>query len=145
MIEQALIYDSLVFHLAKNQGKVVDFELLKRELSETATSLEQNINLILDDDLLKILTGVEQYYFVGLDNGVAEEMTLKCYEIVRRQAFFFPDTHITHGVVEAINGGCAVIFGPEDFKGIFTILPLMTLLLTCNYHIGRNMTKPDCC
>lgn len=115
VVEQALIYDSLIFHLAKMQGKEVDFGVLKASLVEAGNYIENNINVDVDNALLEKLEKFDQYYFVGLDNGVAEEMTLKCYEIVRKRAFFFPDTHIVHGVVEAINGGCAVVFGPENF------------------------------
>ena len=116
VVEQALVYDSLIHHLAKNQGKSVDFEILKSELIKTAGNIINNINIKVSENLLEILTKSNQYYIVGLDNGTAEEITLKSYEIARKMALFFPDTHIVHGVEEAIEGNCAIIFGTSIFK-----------------------------
>lgn len=116
VVEQALVYDSLIYHLAKNQGKEVDFDLLKNELVKTAAAIKNNINLEVGEEFLKKLASSKNYFIVGLDNGMAEEITLKSYEIARKMALFYPDTHIVHGVEEAIEEGCAVIFHPSSFK-----------------------------
>src|SRR3989344_4511628 len=116
VVEQALVYDSLIQYLAKIQGNDIDFELLKSGLKETALAIKNNINLKVEDLLLKKLATSKNYYVVGLDNGMAEEITLKSYEIARKIALFYPDTHIVHGVEEAIEGGCAIIFQPSAFK-----------------------------
>jgi glucosamine--fructose-6-phosphate aminotransferase (isomerizing) len=70
----------------------------------------------LDEDVAKTLLGSNAYFFVGLDNGVAEEITLKAYEITRKMALFYPDTHIVHGVAAAIEDNCAIIFEPTALK-----------------------------
>lgn len=116
VIEQGLVYDSLIFHLAKNQGKDVDFDNLKKELNLAAEAVEKNINATLDEQSLSALTNAQHYFIVGLENGVAEEITLKSYEIARKMALFFPDTHIVHGPEEGIDGGCAIIFDPQGLK-----------------------------
>lgn len=116
VVEQGLIYDSLIFHLARNEGKSVDFQKLKDDLNQTAQFIEENINLKVEENLLKILIESPNYFFVGLDNGMAEEITLKAYEITRKMALFYPDTHLVHGVEEAIEGGCAIIFDPVQFE-----------------------------
>ncbi len=116
VVEQALIYDSLIFNLAKNQGKTVDFGLLRKELDETGNQMTRNINLKIDKQILQKLVESHHYFFVGLETGVAEEITLKAYEIARKMALFYPDTHILHGVEEAISGHCAIIFEPTRFQ-----------------------------
>lgn len=116
VVEQALVYDSLIHHLAKIQGKEIDFDLLKNELKKTAFAIKNNINLKIKDTLLEKLANSKNYFIVGLDNGMAEEITLKSYEISRKMALFYPDTHIVHGVEEAIEEGFAIIFRPSNFK-----------------------------
>lgn len=116
VIEQGLVYDSLIFHLAKIGGKDVNFDQLKNELNLAAESVEKNINAKLDENLLQSLVSSQHYYMVGLENGVAEEITLKSYEISRKMALFFPDTHIVHGPEEGIDEGCAIIFDPESLQ-----------------------------
>jgi glutamine---fructose-6-phosphate transaminase (isomerizing) len=116
IIEQALVYDSLIFHLAKNQGKEIDFNKFKSDLLDTAEKMEKNMNSKLNDDLVDVLVKANHYFIVGLDNGVGEEITLKSYEISRRMALFYPDTHIVHGVEEVIEGDCAIIFDPKQFS-----------------------------
>lgn len=126
VVEQGLVYDSLIFHLAKNQGKQIDFNKLKEDLNQTAQFIEENVNISfsrsdlarsdLIKDLLEALTKSEHYFIVGLENGVAEEITLKTYEIARKLAFYYPDTHIVHGPEEAIEEGVAVIFEPSQFE-----------------------------
>ena len=116
IVEQGLVYDSLIHHLANNQGKALDFTVLKEELIKTAAAIKNNANLKLSENILDILINSSHYFMVGLDNGVAEEITLKSYEIARKMALFYPDTHIVHGVEEVIEGDCAIIFEPSAFK-----------------------------
>lgn len=116
VVEQGLVYDSLIFNLAKLQGKDVNFASLKDELNKASEIIVDNINAKLDEDSLKFLTNSSQLFIVGLDNGVAEEITLKCYEIARKMALFYPDTHLVHGVEEAIEGNCAIILDPDQFN-----------------------------
>lgn len=115
VVEQGLIYDSLIFNLAKLQEKKIDFEKLKQELKACGNLIEEKINSQLDNNSLDFLIKSKHLFIVGLDNGVAEEITLKCYEIARKMALFYPDTHIVHGVEEAIDEGSAIIFDPDQF------------------------------
>ena len=116
VVEQGLVYDSIIFNLAKIQGKDVDFEKLKNELNIAAEAVEKNINAQLEDRLLTAMVDAQHYFMVGLENGVAEEITLKSYEIVRKMALFFPDTHIVHGPEEGIDEGCAIVFDPASLQ-----------------------------
>lgn len=116
VIEQGLIYDSLIFHLAKIQGKTIDFEILKKDLADAGKKILHNINKKMDTQLVKKLAESSTYFLCGLDTGVAEEISLKTYEIARKMGIFYPDTHIVHGPEEAIDGGCAIIFEPSKFE-----------------------------
>jgi len=116
VVEQALIYDSLIFHLAKQQGKNVDIRKLQRELKNTGEILIQNIELPMGKGFIKAIVEYPQYFFVGLDTGVAEELTLKMIEMARKSAFFYPDTFILHGPAEAIDQGIMIIVDPNQFN-----------------------------
>lgn len=115
VIEQALICDSLIFHLAQQQGKEINFEELHRKLRETGEIIARNVELLLGKKLLSGLAQSPQYFFVGLDTGVAEELTLKAIEIIRKPTIFYPDTHILHGPAETINQGSLVMVNPSQF------------------------------
>ncbi len=116
VVEQGLIFDSLIFHLARLQGKEVNFAKLKIELQDSGKKMEANLRKKMGSSLVGRLAGAEPYFYVGLDNGVAEELTLKTYEIARKLAVFYPDTHMLHGVAEAINKGAIIIIDPVRFS-----------------------------
>ncbi len=116
VIEQGLVYDSLIFHLAKIQGKKIDFEILKKDLADAGKKISYNVNKKMDAQPVKKLAESKQYFICGLETGVAEEISLKTYEIARKMGIFYPDTHIVHGPEEAIDGGCAIIFEPSKFE-----------------------------
>ena len=135
-----MIYDSLVHNLAKNQGKTVDFDAIKTELVKTAKIITHNVNLQLDPETLDALVYSENYFMVGLDNGAAEELTLKSYEITRKMALFYPDTHIVHGVEEAIDGNCAIIFQPSVFESYLSDFEKFSAKTNCQL-VGMDVNK----
>ncbi len=115
VIEQALICDSLVFHLAKNQGHQIDFRELQKALADTGNKIFSHINLALEENLIDTFAQAPQYFLVGLDTGIAEEIALKASELIRKPSFFYPDTQILHGPAEAMKGGLIIIFEPSRF------------------------------
>ncbi len=120
VIEQGLIYDSLIFHLAKNQGRKIDFLQLKEELVKTGKAIAENTLIQMKSTLVEKLATYPRYLYVGLDNGVGEEITLKTHEIVRKFATFYPDTHIVHGPGEAMDKECIFLLDPSSWKGYLT-------------------------
>ncbi len=116
VVEQGLIFDSLMFHLARLQGKDVNFARLKRGLQDAGKKMEANLRKKMGNSLVGKLAGAEPYFYVGLDNGVAEELTLKTHEIARKLAVFYPDTHMLHGVAEAISKGAIIVIDPARFR-----------------------------
>ena len=116
VIEQGLILDSLVLNLAKNQGKKINFGKIKRYASDASKSILRNININAPSDMIDTLAKASSIYFIGRKTGVADEITLKAHEIARKNAFFYPDTHIVHGIEEAIESNPIVLIEPSKFK-----------------------------
>lgn len=143
VVEQGLIYDSLIFHLAKNQGKNVNLDQLKKDVRETGEKVVQNVNQQINKKILKKLASANHLFFVGLETGVAEEITLKTYEITRKLALFYPDTHIVHGVEEAIDGDVAIIFEPMQFEQYLSDFRAFSKRTNCMlFGIDQNPSIP---
>jgi glucosamine--fructose-6-phosphate aminotransferase (isomerizing) len=93
VIEQALFFDVLLSFLSGIP--MPSFH----ELSENfrhALSLEIPVRII--DKIMN--AGV--IYFAGRNNGVAEELTLKTNEIIRKRSDFLEGTYAVHGVEEVM-------------------------------------------
>ena len=116
VIEQGLILDSLVLNLAKNQGKKVDFGKIKIYARLASKSIFRNIDINVPNSMSDALAKASSIYFIGRKTGVADEITLKAHEIARKNAFFYPDTHIVHGIEESIESNPIVLFEPSKFK-----------------------------
>ena len=116
VIEQGLILDSLVLNLAKNQGKKINFSKIKRYASDASKSILWNINATVPNNMIDALAKASSIYFIGRKTGVADEIALKSHEIARKNAFFYPDTHIVHGIEESIESNPIVLFEPSKFK-----------------------------
>ncbi len=116
VIEQGLILDSLIFNLAKNQNKNINLNKIKKCASDASKSILWNINASTPKDITNDLAKASSIYFIGRKTGVADEITLKAHEIARKNAFFYPDTHIVHGIEESIESNPIVLFEPSKFK-----------------------------
>ena len=116
VIEQGLILDSLIFNLAKNQGKRINFEKMNKYLVSASRNILWNINANVPSNMANSLANASSLYFIGRTTGVADEITLKAHEIARKSAFFYPDTHIVHGIEESIESNPMVLFEPDKFK-----------------------------
>ncbi len=116
VIEQALILESLIFNIAKNQGIKINFDEIRKALVDTSRKVQWNINIRVPGNMLKVLAEAASIYFIGRQTGVADEITLKSHEIARKSAFFYPDTHIVHGIEESIESNPMVIFEPFKFR-----------------------------
>ena len=116
VIEQGLILDSLVLNLAKNQGKKINFGKIKKYAIGASKSIFRNIDINVPNSMSDALAKASSIYFIGRKTGVADEITLKAHEIARKNAFFYPDTHIVHGIEESIESNPIVLFEPSKFK-----------------------------
>lgn len=116
VIEQGLILDSLIFNLAKAQGKKINFKKINKLLLSASENILKNINVNVSNNMLNALADASSLYFVGRTTGVGNEITLKSHEIARKNAFFYPDTHIIHGIEESIEANPIILFEPTKFK-----------------------------
>jgi len=115
VVEQGLIFDSLIFHLASQQGRDIEFSKLKDDLVDTASKIEENTNLKIEKGMVETLARYPRYLLVGLDNGVGEEIGLKFHETLKKPGIFYPDTHLIHGPGEALEKECVFMLDPEQF------------------------------
>ncbi len=116
VVEQALILDSLILNLAKRQNRKINFSKIKKYANAASQSILNNINLNAPNHMVNALAEASSIYFIGRNTGVADEITLKAHEIARKNAYFYPDTHIVHGIEESIKSNPIVLFEPTKFK-----------------------------
>lgn len=117
VVEQALVYDSLVRRIAGTPRKVPADEL--------AGAFEEALSLSIDAEIVRAAAAARTIYFAGLNDGVAEELTLKTNEITRRKADFLEGTYAVHGVEEVMDPDDLVVVVdpvPEDTEKFLDVL-----------------------
>jgi len=100
-VEQALFYQSL---LAQVQGKS-----FSDKLNALADAFEDALTVLVDPAITEAVAGAETVYFAGRNDGVAEELTVKVNEIVRKKSGFLEGTDYMHGAQEVMNPDDVVI------------------------------------
>lgn len=100
-VEQALFYQSL---LAQVQGKS-----FSDKLNALADAFEDALTVLVDPAITEAVAGAETVYFAGRNDGVAEELTVKVNEIVRKKSGFLEGTDYMHGAQEVMNPNDVVI------------------------------------
>lgn len=95
VIEQALFYESILWHLTgKSLGK---------DCPALSAQIEQALTLAIDPEIVQKATQARTIYFAGFNDGVAEELTLKTNEITRRKSDFLEGTYAVHGIEEVMD------------------------------------------
>jgi glucosamine--fructose-6-phosphate aminotransferase (isomerizing) len=95
VVEQALFYESILWHIAgKNRQGVMP------QLSE---QVEQALSMPIDPGIVDIAAKAPTIYFAGYNDGVAEELTLKTNEITRKKSDFLEGTYAVHGIEEVMD------------------------------------------
>lgn len=100
VIEQALFYDILFRHV--NGKPPLDLDAL-------SDSMHQVLTMEIPRDIVSKIAAAPVLYFSGRNNGVAEELTLKANEIVRKKSDYLEGTYAVHGIEEVMNSDEAVI------------------------------------
>lgn len=100
VMEQALFYDILLRHI--NGMPPIDLNAL-------ADAMHQVLTMDIPADIVSIIADAPIIYFSGRNNGVAEELTLKANEIVRKKSDYLEGTYAVHGIEEVMNSDEAVI------------------------------------
>ena len=95
VVEQALVYQSIVSHVA-GRDMVADLE-------GAAGSIEAAMKMSIDPGIVRAIVDAPTVYFAGYNDGVAEELTLKTNEIARKKSDFLEGTYAVHGIEEVMD------------------------------------------
>jgi glucosamine--fructose-6-phosphate aminotransferase (isomerizing) len=95
VIEQALFYESILWHIAGKKETSVNTDL--------SAKIEQALTLPIDPEIIAAVVKAPTIYFAGYNDGVAEELTLKTNEITRKKSDFLEGTYAVHGIEEVMN------------------------------------------
>ncbi|MBP8303885.1 MAG: sugar isomerase [Phycisphaerae bacterium] len=94
VVEQALFYESILWHIA---GRA------KPDLQVLSAQIEQALTQTLDPAVVEKAAKAPTIYFAGYNDGVAEELTLKTNEITRKKSDFLEGTYAVHGIEEVMD------------------------------------------
>ena len=95
VVEQALVYESLLWHMANKD--------LAKALPDLSNSIHAALTQEIDDSIIDTAVKAPTIYFAGYNDGVAEELTLKTNEITRKKSDFLEGTYAVHGIEEVMN------------------------------------------
>ena len=101
VVEQALFCESIMWKAADKD--------MKPWLASLPAKLEEALTMQIPADVVEKIKGAKTIYFAGMNDGVAEELTLKTNEITRRKSDFLEGTYALHGVEEVMEDGDVVI------------------------------------
>ena len=94
VIEQALFYD-LLLRFIDGEPADIDFTML-------AELIDQTLRIPIDEYFVTSAAKANTIYFAGYNDGVAEELTLKTNEIVRKKSDYLEGTYAVHGIEEVM-------------------------------------------
>jgi len=95
VIEQALFYESILWHINKKNTASM--------CSELAAKIEKALTMQIEPTIIEAATKAPTIYFAGYNDGVAEELTLKTNEITRKKSDFLEGTYAVHGIEEVMD------------------------------------------
>jgi glucosamine--fructose-6-phosphate aminotransferase (isomerizing) len=106
VVEQALFYESILWHIA---GKPLP------SFSDLSAKIEQALTLQIEPSIVEAASKAPTIYFAGYNDGVAEELTLKTNEITRKKSDYLEGTYAVHGIEEVMNANDVVfVVDPID-------------------------------
>ena len=94
VVEQALCYETILHHAAGTLNQL--------DLHGLADMLETALTAKIDNQIISRAVKAPTIYFAGLNDGVAEELTLKTNEITRKKSDFLEGTYAVHGIEEVM-------------------------------------------
>ena len=106
VVEQALVYQSLLN--GPEWGN----------LSDAADAFEKILSAEIDPEIIVRMVHAKHIYFAGREDGVAEELTLKTNEIIRKKSAFLEGTYALHGIEEVINNKHLIVLIDPFYKEI---------------------------
>lgn len=100
VVEQALVLQALLRDL--NGQSFLN-------LATGADLIQQALTTQVPESFATAMSRARHIYFAGRNDGVAEELTLKAIEIVRKPSVFLEGTYAAHGIEEVIQSDDVVI------------------------------------
>jgi glucosamine--fructose-6-phosphate aminotransferase (isomerizing) len=94
VVEQALFYESIVWHILGMDKR--------QECAGLAVKIEEALTMTIVPDIIRMAVEAPTIYFAGYNDGVAEELTLKTNEITRKKSDFLEGTYAVHGIEEVM-------------------------------------------
>lgn len=128
VVEQVLFNESIIRHLA---GKDLDTAAL-------ADKLQAALTLEVPSQVVEWAKNATTIYFAGMNDGVAEELTLKTNEIVRRKSDFLEGTYALHGPEEVMQEG-DIVFVVEPIEAEYE--KYQTVFGGANVHVVAISSK----
>lgn len=95
VVEQAMFYESILWHIAGKDAV--------SQVSGLAAKVEEALTLAVDPSIVDTAAKAGTIYFAGYNDGVAEELTLKTNEITRKKSDFLEGTYAVHGIEEVMD------------------------------------------
>ena len=131
VVEQALFCDSIIWELA---GKDI-----KPALKALPEQLEAALTLPVPKQIVDWARKAKTIYFAGMNDGVAEELTLKTNEITRRKSDFLEGTYALHGPEEVMQDG-DIVFVVNPIESEYQ--KYKTVFEGAHVHVVAIDTKP---
>jgi glucosamine--fructose-6-phosphate aminotransferase (isomerizing) len=95
VVEQALFYESILWHIAGRD--------CTNQCPDLAVNVEQALTMPIDVGVVEAAAKAPTIYFAGYNDGVTEELTLKTNEITRKKSDFLEGTYAVHGIEEVMD------------------------------------------
>jgi len=114
VVAQALVYECLLKNL-------LAYNFSFAELSE---KFQLALSNEIDPEIINSLVNAGTIFYSGYNNGVAEELTLKTNEILRKKSGFLPGTYLLHGIEEVIQKNDVIILMDpieSEFEKIYEV------------------------
>jgi glucosamine--fructose-6-phosphate aminotransferase (isomerizing) len=92
VIAQALVYEGVLIN-------TIPYDL---QFEDLAIKFQRVLDISLNREIVNTLAKADTVFFAGNNNGVAEELSLKTNEILRKKSVFLPGTFLLHGIEEVI-------------------------------------------
>ena len=105
VVEQALFYESILWHIVGKDGF---------KAADLSGKIEQALTMTIDPVIILEAVKAPTIFFAGYNDGVAEELTLKTNEITHKKSDYLEGTYAVHGIEEVMN--------PKDI--VFVIDPI---------------------
>ena len=95
VVEQALVYEALLWNM--------DNSYTQPDLNQLASAIEKTLTLVIPDSIIEAALNAPTVYFAGYNDGIAEELTLKTNEIIRKKSDYLEGSYAVHGIEEVMD------------------------------------------